>query len=70
MAVISKQLITSATAATTVAAAPLSPWGKAVAGALAAMAANALVYPLDIVKTRLQVQTEDDDLETGEKRVK
>ncbi|KAI4720898.1 hypothetical protein E4T48_02803 [Aureobasidium sp. EXF-10727] len=32
------------------------PWGLAVAGATGAVLANALVYPLDIVKTRLQVQ--------------
>lgn len=37
-------------------AAPLSPWGSAVAGATGAVLANAIVYPLDIVKTRLQVQ--------------
>lgn len=44
----------------------LSPWGKAAAGALAAMMANALVYPLDLAKTRLQVQMRqhhDDDEE-------
>ncbi|KAL2754697.1 hypothetical protein ACRALDRAFT_1032698 [Sodiomyces alcalophilus JCM 7366] len=34
----------------------LSPWGRAMAGASGAVLANALVYPLDIVKTRLQVQ--------------
>lgn len=34
----------------------ISPWGRAVAGATGAVLANALVYPLDIVKTRLQVQ--------------
>ncbi|KAL7896077.1 mitochondrial carrier domain-containing protein [Trichoderma sp. SZMC 28014] len=34
----------------------ISPWGGAVAGATGAVIANALVYPLDIVKTRLQVQ--------------
>ncbi|KAI6782843.1 Peroxisomal adenine nucleotide transporter-like protein [Emericellopsis cladophorae] len=34
----------------------ISPWGKAVAGASGAVLANALVYPLDIVKTKLQVQ--------------
>ncbi|ORY69804.1 mitochondrial carrier domain-containing protein [Pseudomassariella vexata] len=36
--------------------APLPPWGLATAGATGAVLANALVYPLDIVKTRLQVQ--------------
>ncbi|KAI1106863.1 mitochondrial carrier [Jackrogersella minutella] len=36
--------------------APLPSWGFAVAGATGAVLANALVYPLDIVKTRLQVQ--------------
>jgi len=36
--------------------APLPSWGYAVAGATGAVLANALVYPLDIVKTRLQVQ--------------
>ncbi|KAI9817779.1 MAG: ADP/ATP carrier protein [Pycnora praestabilis] len=35
---------------------PLPPWGNAVAGATGAVLANAIVYPLDIVKTRLQVQ--------------
>ncbi|KAI9806025.1 MAG: ADP/ATP carrier protein [Piccolia ochrophora] len=34
----------------------LPPWGNAVAGATGAVLANAIVYPLDIVKTRLQVQ--------------
>ena len=32
------------------------PWGLAVAGSNGAIIANAHVYPLDIVKTRLQVQ--------------
>lgn len=36
--------------------APLPPWGYAIAGSAGAVVANALVYPLDIVKTRLQVQ--------------
>lgn len=36
--------------------AALPPWGYAVAGAFGAVVANALVYPLDIIKTRLQVQ--------------
>ncbi|KAI1327837.1 mitochondrial carrier [Xylariaceae sp. FL0255] len=40
----------------TVQSKPLPPWGSAVAGATGAVLANALVYPLDIVKTRLQVQ--------------
>ncbi|EPS38714.1 hypothetical protein H072_7534 [Dactylellina haptotyla CBS 200.50] len=34
----------------------LPAWGYAVAGATGAVLANASVYPLDIVKTRLQVQ--------------
>lgn len=36
--------------------APIPPWGLAVAGSTGAVIANAMVYPLDIVKTRLQVQ--------------
>lgn len=32
------------------------PWGLAVAGSSGAIVANALVYPLDMVKTKLQVQ--------------
>ncbi|KAL6808618.1 mitochondrial carrier domain-containing protein [Trichoderma camerunense] len=39
----------------------ISPWGGAVAGATGAVIANALVYPLDIVKTRLQVQVRSTD---------
>ncbi|KAE8376743.1 mitochondrial carrier domain-containing protein [Aspergillus bertholletiae] len=34
----------------------LSPWGSAVAGATGAVLANAIVYPLDLIKTKLQVQ--------------
>ncbi|KAL1601832.1 ADP/ATP carrier protein [Paraconiothyrium brasiliense] len=34
----------------------LPPWGNAVAGSAGAVLANALVYPLDIVKTKIQVQ--------------
>ncbi|ERT00719.1 uncharacterized protein SPSK_07652 [Sporothrix schenckii 1099-18] len=39
----------------------IGPWGKATAGATGAVLANALVYPLDIVKTRLQVQVKRKD---------
>lgn len=39
----------------------IAPWGKAVAGATGAVLANALVYPLDIVKTRIQVQVRSAD---------
>ncbi|KAK0753491.1 mitochondrial carrier domain-containing protein [Schizothecium vesticola] len=35
---------------------PIGPWGKATAGAAGAVFANSLVYPLDLVKTKLQVQ--------------
>ncbi|KAI9033458.1 mitochondrial carrier domain-containing protein [Hyaloraphidium curvatum] len=35
----------------------LSPFGEAVAGAAAAAFANLLVYPLDVVSTRMQVQS-------------
>ncbi|KAJ5807857.1 hypothetical protein N7474_009126 [Penicillium riverlandense] len=37
----------------------LSPWGSAVAGATGAVLANAMVYPLDLVKTKLQVQVKE-----------
>ncbi|CAN6674713.1 peroxisomal adenine nucleotide transporter 1 [Trichomonascus vanleenenianus] len=37
----------------------LSPWGKAIAGSAAAIVANSLVYPLDIIKTKLQVQSDN-----------
>ncbi|KAI9834541.1 MAG: hypothetical protein M1819_002917 [Sarea resinae] len=37
----------------------LPPWGYAIAGATGAVLANAAVYPLDIVKTRLQVQIKE-----------
>ncbi|KAG7290651.1 hypothetical protein NEMBOFW57_000654 [Staphylotrichum longicolle] len=36
--------------------APIGPWGKATAGAAGAVIANTLVYPLDLIKTKLQVQ--------------
>ncbi|KAH0352306.1 hypothetical protein KCU83_g3837, partial [Aureobasidium melanogenum] len=44
----------------------IPPWGLAIAGATGALLANALVYPLDIVKTRLQVQVKrrPDDVST------
>ncbi|EAW08384.1 putative peroxisomal carrier protein [Aspergillus clavatus NRRL 1] len=41
----------------------LSPWQSAVAGATGAVLANAMVYPLDIVKTRLQVQVKGEETE-------
>ncbi|KAK9237225.1 mitochondrial carrier domain-containing protein [Lipomyces kononenkoae] len=34
----------------------LPPWGYALSGATGAILANTLVYPLDIIKTKLQVQ--------------
>ncbi|CAZ85177.1 unnamed protein product [Tuber melanosporum] len=37
---------------------PLPSWGYALAGATGAVLANAAVYPLDIVKTKLQVQVQ------------
>ncbi|KXL44610.1 hypothetical protein M433DRAFT_68103 [Acidomyces richmondensis BFW] len=40
------------------------PWGLAIAGSTGAIFANALVYPLDIVKTRLQVQVKHHHLES------
>ncbi len=39
--------------------AEVPPWGLAIAGSTGAVLANALVYPLDIVKTRLQVQIKE-----------
>ncbi|KAK4157119.1 mitochondrial carrier domain-containing protein [Chaetomidium leptoderma] len=44
--------------------APIGPWGKATAGAAGAVFANALVYPLDLVKTKLQVQVKPSDTAT------
>ncbi|RKP03652.1 hypothetical protein CXG81DRAFT_9275 [Caulochytrium protostelioides] len=35
----------------------LTPFGDAMAGALGAVLANTAIYPMDVVKTRLQVQT-------------
>ncbi|KAF3135420.1 ADP/ATP carrier protein [Orbilia oligospora] len=44
--------------------AALPAWGYAVAGATGAVLANATVYPLDIVKTRLQVQVKKRTVQT------
>ncbi|OAX84837.1 hypothetical protein ACJ72_00797 [Emergomyces africanus] len=43
----------------------LSPLQSAIAGATGAVLANALVYPLDIVKTKLQVQVKSSKVENG-----
>ncbi|KAI9728417.1 MAG: ADP/ATP carrier protein [Chrysothrix sp. TS-e1954] len=43
----------------------LPSWGLALAGATGAVGANAIVYPLDIVKTRLQVQVRKRDTSTS-----
>ncbi|KKZ60167.1 hypothetical protein EMCG_05089 [[Emmonsia] crescens] len=43
----------------------LSPLQSAIAGASGAVLANALLYPLDIVKTRLQVQVKSSKIENG-----
>jgi len=43
----------------------LPPWGNAVAGAAGAVIANTLVYPLDMIKTRLQVQVKSSKASTG-----
>jgi len=42
----------------------LPPWGLALAGSAGALVANALVYPLDIVKTRLQTQVKRTEKDT------
>ncbi|CEJ54003.1 Putative Peroxisomal carrier protein [Penicillium brasilianum] len=47
----------------------LSPWGSAVAGATGAVLANALVYPLDLVKTKLQVQVKQTKGAEGQSEV-
>ncbi|KAL1839126.1 hypothetical protein VTJ49DRAFT_1857 [Mycothermus thermophilus] len=46
--------------------APIGPWGKATAGAAGAVLANALVYPLDLIKTKLQVQVTPSQPADGE----
>lgn len=42
----------------------LPPWGLALAGSAGALVANAMVYPLDIVKTKLQVQVKRNEKDT------
>lgn len=42
----------------------LPPWGVALAGSAGALVANAIVYPLDIVKTKLQVQVKRNEKDT------
>ncbi|KAI8998036.1 mitochondrial carrier domain-containing protein [Gaertneriomyces semiglobifer] len=37
----------------------LTPFGNATAGALGALSANTAIFPLDVIKTRLQVQTKE-----------
>ncbi|KAI9031732.1 mitochondrial carrier domain-containing protein [Phycomyces nitens] len=44
----------------------LPPFGHAVSGATGAMFALALVYPLDIIKTRIQVQAKHDSIDDSE----
>ncbi|CDZ96605.1 Predicted mitochondrial carrier protein [Phaffia rhodozyma] len=39
----------------------LSPWGHALAGALGAVFANASIYPLDTIKTRIQAAGSEDE---------
>ncbi|KII85088.1 hypothetical protein PLICRDRAFT_57021 [Plicaturopsis crispa FD-325 SS-3] len=46
-------------AAQSKAVAPLTPFGAALAGALGGCFANAVVYPLDVAKTRIQAATSD-----------
>jgi hypothetical protein len=48
---------------------PLSPFGDALAGSLGAVFANAVVYPLDIIKTRLQVQRRNEKVAEQDKLV-
>ncbi|KAK0623359.1 mitochondrial carrier domain-containing protein [Immersiella caudata] len=45
--------------------APIGPWGRATAGAAGAVFANSLVYPLDLVKTKLQVQVKPSEATKG-----
>ncbi|KAK3906651.1 mitochondrial carrier domain-containing protein [Staphylotrichum tortipilum] len=48
--------------------APIGPWGKATAGAAGAVLANALVYPLDLIKTKLQVQVKPSEAATDDEK--
>jgi hypothetical protein len=42
----------------------LPPWGLALAGSAGALVANAVVYPLDVIKTRLQTQVKKSATDT------
>jgi hypothetical protein len=48
----------------------LSPFENAIAGSVSSAFANTITYPLDIAKTRLQVQTHSHDLKDEEKLYK
>nr|XP_018265304.1 uncharacterized protein I303_01667 [Kwoniella dejecticola CBS 10117]OBR87462.1 hypothetical protein I303_01667 [Kwoniella dejecticola CBS 10117] len=49
---------------------PLTPFGSALAGALGSVFANAAVYPLDTIKTRLQAEDDDNDDDTNDTDLK
>ncbi|KAG4094987.1 peroxisomal carrier protein [Neocallimastix lanati (nom. inval.)] len=48
----------------------LSPFENAIAGSVSSAFANTITYPLDIAKTRLQVQTHSQDIKDEEKLYK